>query len=112
MKIPTLITATEVRRITALFLVWLGVVIFSWIPFVLYGYPCLNSLFDVVSALTDAGLTTGIANESLPTLLKLVILFDMLFGKFVIVGLLIISLPKIIKRSYHKHHKEDTLRGL
>lgn len=98
----SLITKKELTKIEILFGSWLTVVLLSWGSFVAYGYPVLNALFEVVSALTDAGLTMGITVEGMPTLLKLVILFDMLFGKFTVIGLIAYSLPKLL----HRHNKK------
>lgn len=97
-----LITKREVERLSYIFKVWVIVALWSWFAFLLYDYPALNALFEVVSALTDAGLSTGIINNTLPAVLKVVAMFDMLFGKFTIIALLLLSLPKLLH-----HHKAE-----
>lgn len=96
----SLITKKELTKIEVVFCSWLIMLALSWGAFVAYGYPVLDSLFEVVSALTDAGLSMGIVNVELPTILKLVTVLDMLFGKFTVIGLVIFSLRKLL------HHKK------
>lgn len=103
----TLMTRKEITRLGYIFKVWTIVALWSWFMFLCYGYPVLNSLFEVVSALTDAGLSTGIINNSLPGVLKIVTMVDMLFGKFTIIGLLLLSLPKLL----HHHKIEEKKHG-
>ena len=75
------IEASEVQDALMIILLFVGVVIISWIPFLLYGYAPLDSLFEVVSATGTAGLSSGISDVSLPTLLKSVLCADMLLGR-------------------------------
>ena len=112
-----LVTKREVERLGYIFKVWVVVACMSWFAFLFYGYPILNSLFEVVSALTDAGLSTGIINQLLPAPLKLVIMVDMLFGKFTIIGLLLLSLPNLLHkrkepRDKKQEQKEQNLKEL
>ncbi len=65
----------------------------SWLAFLAYGYPPLDALFDVVSAVSTVGLSTGIASPELPAPLKLVLCLDMLFGRLEICALLILFMP-------------------
>ncbi|MBU1113307.1 MAG: TrkH family potassium uptake protein [Candidatus Omnitrophica bacterium] len=60
-----------------------------------YGYPARLALFESVSATANVGLSTGITQSSMPTVLKLVYIFQMWAGRlefiaiFVSLGLLL-----------------------
>lgn len=81
--------------ISTLLLVMLFVVIIfiSWLIFLIAGYDPLNSLFEIVSAISTTGLSVGIINESLPTYLKFVLCIDMLFGRIEILAWLLMLYP-------------------
>jgi trk system potassium uptake protein TrkH len=72
---------------------WLMVVVASWLPFLLYRYDPLNSLFEVISAIGTVGLSSGISSPTLQPLLKVVLGIDMLFGRVELVALLVILYP-------------------
>jgi trk system potassium uptake protein TrkH len=76
-----------------LILLFLLVIIFSWLPFVYMGYPALDSLFEVTSAAGTVGLSTGVAAPELPIFLKTILCFDMLMGRLEIVAILILFYP-------------------
>ncbi|GFP41024.1 trk system potassium uptake protein [Candidatus Hakubella thermalkaliphila] len=48
---------------------------------VLYGYPLSEALFEAVSAGSTTGLSVGITSSSMPTLLKVVYMFQMWVGR-------------------------------
>ncbi len=48
---------------------------------VLYGYPLSEALFESVSAASTTGLSVGITSSSMPTLLKVVFMFQMWAGR-------------------------------
>ncbi len=72
----------------------MAVLVASWLCLTLYGYAALSALFEVSAALAAARLTGGITGAELPTPLKLVLSFDMLFGRVEIVALLLVLLPR------------------
>lgn len=85
----------EVLRDTLAVVAWFVVVLFaSWLVFLLHGFPPLESLFEVISALSTAGLSSGLTNTDLPVLLKVVLCIDMLFGRVEIVAMLILFMPR------------------
>jgi trk system potassium uptake protein TrkH len=69
------------------------IMIFSWLPFLLGGYPPLDSLFEVVSALGTAGMSAGITSSELPVFLKGILCADMLLGRLEIIAWLVICYP-------------------
>lgn len=73
---------------------WFIAVLFaSWLIFVMHGYPPLQSLYEVTSALSTAGLSAGLSHADLPALLKFVLCVDMLLGRVEIVAFLILFMP-------------------
>lgn len=72
---------------------WLAVLLLSWLVFLLHGAPPLPSLFEVVSATANAGLTAGLTGPELAPTLKAVLIADMLFGRVEIVAMLVLLYP-------------------
>lgn len=72
---------------------WMLVISASWLPFLLHGHDPMNALFEVVSATSTVGLSSGISGQSLAPLLKLVLGLDMLFGRVEILALLVVLYP-------------------
>lgn len=85
-----LLEGAEVQRVLILILLFIGVIIISWSVFLMYGYPPINALFEVVSASATVGLSVGITSAEMPVLLKLVLCVDMLFGRLEIIALLVV----------------------
>lgn len=85
--------AEEMLHILVVPASFLLVVVLSVLPFLLYGYPPLDALFEVVSATGTVGLTTGITSSDLPAALKLVLAFDMLAGRLEFIALLVMLTP-------------------
>jgi len=46
-----------------------------------YGYPLVSSLFESVSATANVGLSLGITNPAMPSLLKIIYIFQMWLGR-------------------------------
>lgn len=73
---------------------FLGLVFFSWIPFVASGYDALDSLFEVVSATGTVGLSSGITGSELSIPLKLLLCLNMLLGRVEILAFLVVFYPR------------------
>lgn len=86
--------ADDASRALQLILLYVLVVIASWLPFVASGYDPLDALFEVVSATGTVGLSTGIANPGLEAPLKLILCLDMLAGRVEIVALMVVLYPR------------------
>lgn len=84
----------DLIRALQLILLFIGVAVVSWMPFVILGYDPLDALFEVVSACGTVGLSTGISRPELEPALKGVLCFDMLAGRLEIVALLILMYPR------------------
>jgi len=83
----------EIEGSLLLIVLFVVVVVGSWIPFVSLGYDPLGSLFEVVSATCTVGLSAGLVEPSLPPLLKAVLCADMLMGRLEIVAFLVLLYP-------------------
>lgn len=66
----------------------------SWLVFLAYGYDPLNALFDVVSAVSTVGLSTGLVSASLPEPLKWLLCADMLLGRLEFLAILVFLAPR------------------
>ncbi len=83
----------EIINAMTLFVLFVGITALSWLPFLVMGYDPLDSLFEVVSAMSTAGLSTGITAAELPLLLKAILCVDMLLGRLEIVAWMVFLYP-------------------
>lgn len=84
----------DLLRAMQLILLFIGIMVLSWLPFVALGYDPLDALFEVASACGTVGLSTGITRPELEAVLKAVLCFDMLAGRLEIIALLIVLYPQ------------------
>ncbi|WP_026596532.1 TrkH family potassium uptake protein [Methylohalobius crimeensis] len=80
-------------RVQLLILLYVLTVFVSWLPFLLWGYDPLRSLFEVVSAVATVGLSVGITDMELPGLLRCVLGLDMWLGRVEIFAVLVLFNP-------------------
>jgi len=83
----------EIQEALGIILLFITVVLFSWLPFLAMGYEPMNSLFEVVSATGTVGLSTGITGPDLPEALKAVLCIDMLMGRLEMVAWIVLFYP-------------------
>lgn len=86
-------TPREVEVAVAVVVGYLLVIALSWLVFLMYGYAPLDALFEVVSAISTAGLSTGVVRAELEPGLKLVLCLDMLMGRVEIIAMLVLINP-------------------
>lgn len=72
---------------------WALVLLLSWMVFLTQGQPPMASLFEVVSATSNAGLSAGLTGPNMAPWLKLVLTADMLLGRVEILALLVVLYP-------------------
>jgi trk system potassium uptake protein TrkH len=84
---------SEMREALLLIVLFGGVIVTSWLPFVLMDYDPLDALFEVVSATGTVGLSVGLTSQHLPALLKGVLCADMLLGRLEIFAWLVVIYP-------------------
>lgn len=81
-------------RALLLVLLFGATVLLSWLPFLLMGHPPMAALFEVVSAVATAGLSTGLTGPGLDPLLKGVLCIDMLLGRLEFIAVLVMLYPR------------------
>ncbi|MGR9051655.1 MAG: TrkH family potassium uptake protein [Gammaproteobacteria bacterium] len=86
--------ADEIERVAVLILIFAGTVLCSWLPFVAAGYPPLDALFEVVSACSTTGLSSGITSAELGPGLKALLIFDMLLGRVEFLAFIVFLYPR------------------
>jgi trk system potassium uptake protein TrkH len=85
----------EIEHGLLIILLFLLIILLSWLPFLALGYAPLDALFDVVSAVATVGLSSGVVGPELPGLLKGVLCLDMLLGRLEGVALLLVLYPRV-----------------
>ncbi|MCF6147542.1 MAG: TrkH family potassium uptake protein [Candidatus Kuenenia sp.] len=83
----------DIIRTLLVIMLFIILILASWLPFILYGYSPLDALFEVVSATGTVGLSTGITRNDLEPVLKGILCFDMLAGRLEILALLVVLYP-------------------
>jgi len=83
----------DIQRALLLVILFVAVIFLSWLVFLFNGYPALDSLFEVVSAIGTVGLSSGITNSDLAVSAKIVLCLDMLLGRVEVIALLIVLNP-------------------
>jgi trk system potassium uptake protein TrkH len=88
------ITENDIQQTLLLLALYVSATLVSWLAFLLHGYPALESLFEVVSAIGTVGLSTGITRPDLEPLLKVLLSIDMLLGRLEMVAFLVLLYPR------------------
>ncbi len=84
----------EITRIFVVAGLFFAALLLSWLPFLWAGYAPLNSLFEVTSAISTTGLSTGITSRGLEPGLKVLLGVDMLLGRLEVLALLVLVAPR------------------
>jgi len=82
-----------IENVLAIICGYLVFLIGSWLIFLGYGMPPIESLYEVTSALGTAGVSSGLTSAELPTPLKLVLIFNMLLGRVETVAIIVLLFP-------------------
>jgi trk system potassium uptake protein len=85
--------AAQIEHALLLLLLYPLVIVMSWLPFLALGYPPLDALFEVCSAVGTVGLSVGITGPDLADGLKVLLSLDMLLGRLEILALLVLVYP-------------------
>ncbi len=83
----------QIEHALLLLLLFPLVVLVCWLPFVVAGYPPIDALFEVVSAVGTVGLSVGITGADLEPMLKQVLALGMLLGRLEILALVVLVYP-------------------
>ncbi|MEM4311420.1 MAG: potassium transporter TrkG [Nitrososphaerales archaeon] len=79
----------EVIQVFFLIIVGMLSLLIGTLIFTLYGYNLIDSLFELTSAFATTGLSSGISFMELPIPLRLILIFEMIFGRVEMIPLLI-----------------------
>lgn len=82
-----------IENVLAIICGYLVFLIGSWLIFLAYGMPPMESLYEVTSALGTAGVSSGLTSMQLPTPLKLVLICNMLLGRVETVAIVVLLVP-------------------
>jgi len=85
---------TEIQEALLIILLFVTVILLSWLPFLCMGYSPLDSLFEVVSATGTVGLSAGVVSPEMPIFLKGILCVDMLLGRLEILAWLLLLYPR------------------
>lgn len=85
---------TEIQEALLIVMLFMAIIIFSWLPFLYMGYNPMDSLFEVVSATATVGLSAGVVSSEMPNLLKGILCIDMLLGRLEILAWLVMVYPR------------------
>jgi len=88
------VTTEDLQEVFAVVGAFVAVLLVSWLMFLIHGYAPMKALFEVTSALTTTGLSSGLTSAELPGVLKTVLCLNMLFGRLEVVALLVVLMPK------------------
>ncbi len=88
------VTPREVELALAIICGYLIIISLSWLIFLDRGIAPMAALFDVVSATTTTGLSSGVTSADLDPALKLVLCVDMLMGRVETVALIVLLYPR------------------
>jgi trk system potassium uptake protein TrkH len=84
----------QIEQALAIVLLFAGLILACWLPFVVAGYAPLDALFEVVSASATVGLSTGITSPELAPHLKGLLTLAMLAGRVEVLALLVLLYPR------------------
>ena len=84
----------EINMVVTLLMVYLLVILLSWVVFLVSGYAPLDALFDIVSAVATAGLSVGVVSATLEPGLKGLLCLDMLMGRGEVIAFLVMLYPR------------------
>lgn len=87
------VDAQEVEQVATLALAYGVMTALAWLAFLLYGADPMDALFDVVSALSTVGLSTGAIAPDTEPVLKMLVCIVMLMGRLEIVAFLVLMFP-------------------
>ncbi len=90
----------EIREAGSFIFIYIIFIFISWLVLVQYGYDGFNSLFEVISAQGNNGLSMGITSANMPDLAQIFLIFNMWIGRIEIIPALVLvkGLWDLVKR--------------
>ncbi|MFW6299822.1 MAG: TrkH family potassium uptake protein, partial [Oceanicaulis sp.] len=86
------VTGAQLQNVITIALLSIATIFLGWIPFLLAGYGP-EALFDITSAVTTTGLSTGVVGPTLEPGLKAVLTVAMILGRVEFIALLVMIWP-------------------
>ena len=87
------LSSGDIQGAIAVFSAYVITLLISWFIFLQYGYPPMQALFEVSSALGTAGLSAGITGSELEPVLKVVLIINMLIGRVEAIAVIVLLMP-------------------
>jgi len=97
------------RLVSSFVLLYLIILIIAALILMLTGYSFADSLFEAASAQGTVGLSVGITSPTMPTIAKLVLMFQMWLGRLEIVPVLIALYPGIWVRKRRRVKQQGSV---
>ncbi|MCD6220752.1 TrkH family potassium uptake protein, partial [bacterium] len=79
----------QIKNATTIIILYILVYFIGAIVGVFCGYPFIHSLFESVSAAAIVGLSVGITNSSMPSLLKITYILEMWLGRLEFISIFV-----------------------
>lgn len=87
------VSPDRLMGMVAVVLLYFGTLLLAWVIFLAAGEAALPALFDIVSALSTVGLSSGLTGPDLAPGLKAVLIAAMLLGRLEFLALLVVLSP-------------------
>jgi len=79
----------QIKNATTIIILYILVYFIGAVIGVFCGYPFIYSLFESVSAAANVGLSVGITNSSMPSLLKITYILEMWLGRLEFISIFV-----------------------
>ncbi|GAB6055320.1 TrkH family potassium uptake protein [Methanobacterium movens] len=95
------VSDVEIREASAYTSIYFIFIFISWLLLSSYSYDTLNSLFEVVSAQGNVGLSMGITTAEMPVIPKIFLMFNMWLGRLEIIPVMVLfrAFLEVFKRN-------------
>jgi trk system potassium uptake protein TrkH len=87
------LSSARIMSLIAVLSCYAMTLLICWIIFLVFEQPAFDSLFEIISALSTVGLSTGITGPDTPSFLKFVLICAMLLGRLEFLVLLVTLSP-------------------
>jgi trk system potassium uptake protein TrkH len=84
------VSDVEIREASAYTSIYFVFLLLGWVVLAIYGYDPLNSLYEVVSAQGNVGLSMGIVSPEMPYIAQIAMIFNMWIGRLEIIPVLVL----------------------
>ena len=82
------VTDKELKELSQFILIWIILLAVGTLVVSAHGYSMADSLFEVASAQSNAGITTGISQQGMPVAIEVMLIINMFVGRLEIIPIL------------------------